>query len=476
MACFGVCLCKQRTTCLIDPCYASIAVAKLREESSMNARNLITTITIVGLSFALAGSAAAEDPEPAPSLVKELVSAVDQMAKINGLINKLDQQLSKPGPEADQLAGELLGSLDQIERHPEANKYIKALVDQKKDRLAAQFLLRVVLCQFSAGNWGHIVIGQLAVEDEKIEPELVKAQMPILQEGYFVDEVKNFDLPLCFRSQGYRDLDVPLSSYKGGLANVGKVILQPLPAEERATLKGTVALDGSPDVKSVQVYVDTAMGPLNTPNGGYSPRARWPKVIPVPVSETGKFTVEGLNPSEVTVFATAPDHVNQFKTVKLSSDHPTDTGELRLMKSDLGFYVGSAAPEGELQWDSDYASALKRAETEHKPLMVMMTATWCGPCKMLEKETLNEPWIRSFLSRFVIVKAYEDKDVEKKYGCGGYPTLVFADSSGKQTYRCTGYKPAFDFAQDCAKAFESLSIEQPEAIQTLIEKKIVTLK
>ena len=203
---------------------------------------------------------------------------------------------------------------------------------------------------------------------------------------------------------------------------------------------------------------------------------RWPQVITPPLSETGEFTVEGLNPSEVTVFATAPDHVNQVKIVKLSSDHPTDTGELRLMKTDLGFYVGSAAPEAELKWESDYASALQRAEAEHKPLMVMMTATWCGPCKLLEKETLSDPWIRSFLSRFVIVKAYEDKEVENKYGGGVYPTLVFADCSGTQMYRCTGYKPAFTFAQDCAKAFDSLSIEQPEAMKTLIEKKIVTLK
>ena len=111
------------------------------------------------------------------------------------------------------------------------------------------------------------------VEDGKIEPEMVKAQMPIMQEGYFADEIKSIDLPICFRARGYRDLDVPLSSYKNSLANVGKVILRPLPAEERATLKGTVALDGSSDLKSVQLYVDTAMGPLNTPNGGYSPRA-----------------------------------------------------------------------------------------------------------------------------------------------------------------------------------------------------------
>ena len=61
----------------------------------------------------------------------------------------------------------------------------------------------------------------------------------------------------------------------------------------------------------------------------------------------------------------------------------------------------------------------------------MMTATWCGPCKMLESETLNYRWIRQFLAPFVLVQAFEDKDVEKTYGLGGYPTLAFCDSAWK---------------------------------------------
>ena len=148
-----------------------------------------------------------------------------------------------------------------------------------------------------------------------------------------------------------------------------------------------------------------------------------------------------------------------------------------MLSSDLTTYVGSPAPNNEpLQWEADYTAALKRAQAEQKPAMVMITATWCGPCKMLEKDTLNDPWIRSFLSKFVLVKAYEDKDVEQKYNSSAYPTLVFTDSSGNAAYKCVGYRPAFDFVQDCAKAFEKLGIEQPEAIKTLIDKKIITLR
>src|SRR5262249_33636915 len=158
-----------------------------------------------------------------------------------------------------------------------------------------------------------------------------------------------------------------------------KVVLKPLPAAERATLKGKLVLDGSSDFKSARVFVGTSMGPLNTITGGYSPRMRWPENIQAHVDDSGEFTVEGLNPSEISVTATADGTVTRSKKVTLAVDHPTDLGELRLLSSNLASYVGSAAPSAEpLQWESDYAAALKRATAEHKPMMVMLTATWCG--------------------------------------------------------------------------------------------------
>src|SRR5262249_42486395 len=81
----------------------------------------------------------------------------------------------------------------------------------------------------------------------------------------------------------------------------------------------------------------------------------------------------------------------------------------------------------ELVGEKDYRSEIKKAKAEKKPLMILMTATWCGPCKLLEKETLDDPWVRYFLSDFVVVKSCEDKDVENAYGLTTYPTLVFTD-------------------------------------------------
>ena len=117
-----------------------------------------------------------------------------------------------------------------------------------------------------------------------------------------------------------------------------------------------------------------------------------------------------------------------------------DAGTIRLRCEDLGFYIGKPAPKAaELAWEKDFPTALEKARSTRKPLMVMMTATWCGPCKHLESQTLSDPWIRHFLSGFVVVKAYEDRKVEETYGLQGYPTLVFTDSNGRAAYTSVGY-------------------------------------
>ena len=284
---------------------------------------------------------------------------------------------------------------------------------------------------------------------------MVMAQMPIFEDGYFVGEIGKLDRPISFRSHGYKDLDVQLKDKDGDVVYVGQVKLKPLDKADQASLKGRVVLDGNSSAQSAVVTLSVAMGPINTPHNGYSGRMRWPEGLKVPVSETGEFQIDGLNPSEYNVIATADGHVDLYKKFTLVAGQQLETETLRLFNSDLGFYIGKPAPPTEeLAWEPDYKTALKRAETEKKPLLVMMTATWCGPCQLLEKQTLNDAWIRHFLSSFVVVKAYEDREVEQKYGLRGYPTLVFIDSSGKSVHTCVGYMPAFTLPVTARRHFK----------------------
>ena len=124
-------------------------------------------------------------------------------------------------------------------------------------------------------------------------------------------------------------------------------------------------------------------------------------------------------------------------------------------------------------WEKDIEAARKRAKDEGKPMMIMMTATWCGPCKMLESKTLSDPWVQKFLKEFVVVQAYEDKEVEKLYDGNAYPTLVFTDKTGKEMHRTLGYQPAGVFSGNILKACQELGIPPDADLKTLADKKVV---
>jgi thiol-disulfide isomerase/thioredoxin len=219
------------------------------------------------------------------------------------------------------------------------------------------------------------------------------------------------------------------------------------------------------------------MGPINTVSGGYSGRLKWAEPIKVQVSETGTFEIGGLNPSEYSIFVTAKGHIEQYQRVKLTAGERKDCDSVRLFSADFSFYVGKPAPQTEpLVWEADFETALKRATAENRPLMVMLTATWCGPCKMLEDQTLSDPWIRHFLSPYVVVKAYEDRAVEARYKMGtSYPTLVFTDSKGEMVHNSMGFMPPHQFVVQCARALRGTPLPLPPEIETLVEKKVIRL-
>ena len=125
----------------------------------------------------------------------------------------------------------------------------------------------------------------------------------------------------------------------------------------------------------------------------------------------------------------------------------------------------------DLPWESSYAEALIKAKTEKKPIFLMLTATWCGPCKSLESETLPDPAIRDALQDFIWVKAYEDKQLNERFGRGGYPTLVFINAEmEKPFFKTTGYEPAGPFLRKIMTARKKGGMTLSENLQALADK------
>lgn len=115
----------------------------------------------------------------------------------------------------------------------------------------------------------------------------------------------------------------------------------------------------------------------------------------------------------------------------------------------------AAAP---VKWEESYAAALKRAQAEHKMVLMDLWAEWCGPCQFLKAKVFPTPEAQTALAKVVplsVLVEYKDgKPLEegtrlaKQFNLNAYPTLIILDANGKEIRRQVGAFPTgADLAQ-----------------------------
>jgi thiol:disulfide interchange protein len=106
-----------------------------------------------------------------------------------------------------------------------------------------------------------------------------------------------------------------------------------------------------------------------------------------------------------------------------------------------------------LPWEPGYESALARAGSENKPVMIDFYTDWCGWCKKLERETYTDVRVQEALSSFVLVKLNADREgreLAADMGVRGYPTLVFLNPQGREIGRIPGFMGPEAFLEELA--------------------------
>ena len=65
---------------------------------------------------------------------------------------------------------------------------------------------------------------------------------------------------------------------------------------------------------------------------------------------------------------------------------------------------------GEVDWDGpSFDDVLKTAKSENKHVFIDFYATWCGPCKKLDKVTYQDAKVTDYLNSIVAVKYDAEK-------------------------------------------------------------------
>jgi len=106
-----------------------------------------------------------------------------------------------------------------------------------------------------------------------------------------------------------------------------------------------------------------------------------------------------------------------------------------------------------VRWDQagDFASALSRAHAARKLVFVDFYATWCGPCKLMDRDVYTDSVAdgaaNHMVSRKIDAEAGEGPALAERYAIHFYPTLLVLDDTGKERARQTGYVPADRFTR-----------------------------
>lgn len=122
----------------------------------------------------------------------------------------------------------------------------------------------------------------------------------------------------------------------------------------------------------------------------------------------------------------------------------TVTGTLAFSEA----YGADEEPEAaRLTWRRSYKQAAEEARQRRRPILVKITATWCGPCRQMQQLTFTDERVRRRLRRdFVLleVDADEHPELVADFRVQSYPTTLVVSHDLNVVKRMSGFQSAND--------------------------------
>lgn len=101
--------------------------------------------------------------------------------------------------------------------------------------------------------------------------------------------------------------------------------------------------------------------------------------------------------------------------------------------------------QDEIQFqDIPFKDLIAKAKKENKLVFIDAYASWCGPCKMMEKNTFTKKSVgdfynKNFINARIDMEKGEGREVAQKFGVRSYPTYLFLNGEGELVSQNYGY-------------------------------------
>jgi thiol-disulfide isomerase/thioredoxin len=117
----------------------------------------------------------------------------------------------------------------------------------------------------------------------------------------------------------------------------------------------------------------------------------------------------------------------------------------------------------------DWKTVLNMAKQANKPVFVDMYTTWCGPCKLMDKEVFITEKVGSmFNTNFISVKVDAERGeglkITRMYDVGSYPTFLFVDPAGNLFFKHIGSLSEQNFLELARAALKESKSSKPIAL------------
>ncbi len=108
------------------------------------------------------------------------------------------------------------------------------------------------------------------------------------------------------------------------------------------------------------------------------------------------------------------------------------------------FAQGYLTPKSpaKIQWVDSAASAVKQHRNTGRPLLIYVTADYCGYCRKMERETWSDPKVTQRVQESVValkIDAERNPELVQRLEVEGLPATLLFDAQGKLIQRLSGY-------------------------------------